>query len=48
MSELCKECFIDIWQLSDEEINQIVMSDDIYLCEGCGEVKEYVLEMRGD
>lgn len=46
MSELCKECFIDIWMLTEQEIADIVMSEDEEVCESCGEVKPYVLEVR--
>lgn len=47
MSELCKECFIKIWEIGNDEIENIVESnDDVYICEGCGEIKPYVVEMR--
>lgn len=44
MAELCRDCFIEIWHPSEEEINHIVMSgeDDLYFCEGCMGYGRYV------
>ncbi len=47
MAEFCKECFLQMnegeeW-LDDK---QIVVSQELDLCEGCGEWKEVVVEIK--
>lgn len=42
MAELCRECFIRVWHPSQEDIDNIVMSDDNELCEGCMKCDNYV------
>lgn len=38
MAEFCKACFISCLHPSRDEIDHIVMSEDVDLCEGCGKV----------
>lgn len=40
MAEFCKECFLN------KENEQIVMSEDDDLCEGCGEFKPVVVKIK--
>lgn len=46
MAELCRKCFIEICRPCTDDISwledDIVMSEDVTLCEGCGEVLPYV------
>lgn len=42
MAELCRECFIRVWHPSQEDIDNIVMSDDNEFCEGCMKCGPYV------
>lgn len=42
MAELCRECFIRTWHPSQEDIDNIVMSDDFDMCEGCCSWGPYV------
>lgn len=42
MAELCKECFIKIWHPDEDDIANIVISEETTLCEGCGEIDLYV------
>lgn len=35
MAELCRECFIKTWHPSQEDIDNIVMSEDFDMCESC-------------
>lgn len=47
MADFCKECFIKAFRPSQEDIEKIVLSDDDYLCEGCGRYKK-VVDYIGD
>lgn len=46
MAELCKECFLKTWHPYVEDISSfeedIVMSEDNEVCEGCGRFLPYV------
>ena len=42
MAEFCRGCFIKTLHLSQYDIDHIVMSEDWYLCEGCGKIGPYV------
>ncbi len=46
MAELCRKCFIETWSQYYDDISlleeDIVMSEDSELCEGCGEFLPYV------
>ena len=43
MAEFCRKCFIETFRPSKEEEQKIIMSEESDLCEGCGEVKPFVL-----
>lgn len=42
MAELCRKCFIEIWKPSQDDIDNIVMSEDNDICECCMECGPYV------
>ena len=46
MAELCKKCFLETWYPYIDDISlveeDIVMSEDNTICEGCGEYVPYV------
>ena len=46
MAELCRKCFIKTWHQYYDDTSlleeDIVMSEDSELCEGCGKVLPYV------
>ena len=46
MAEFCKECFLKIDRVQENE--EIIMSadDDLDLCEGCGKFKPVVVEIK--
>ena len=46
MAEFCRECFIETFRPSQEEINRIVMTKECDLCEGCGRWKPVVSYIR--
>jgi RNase P subunit RPR2 len=50
MAEFCKECFKKILLTEKErkkmKDNQILMSEDTTICEGCGAEKEYVVRIK--
>ncbi len=46
MAEFCKECFIKLNELKQEEAKRIVLSRRPELCEGCGRVKPVVVRMK--
>lgn len=46
MAEFCRECFIKTFRPTQDEINRIVMTKEIDLCEGCGEWKPVVSYLR--
>lgn len=48
MAEFCKECFIKIFCPTEEEIKQIVLSEDDDYCEGCNEFKPIVEYLTND
>ena len=48
MAELCRKCFIEIWHPTQEEIDNIVMSEDNDMCEGCMEWGSYVHHLGKD
>jgi hypothetical protein len=43
MTEFCKECFLKFDNIQENE--QIIMSEDDDLCEGCGEFKPVVIKI---
>lgn len=43
MAEFCRKCFIETFRPTREEEQNIIMSAESDLCEGCGEVKPFVL-----
>ena len=47
MAELCKQCFIEMWQPSQNEIDHIVMSQDDDFCECCMNYGPYVVGTDG-
>ena len=42
VAELCRNCFIEIWRPYKEDIENIVMSTDFDMCEGCMNWGQYV------
>lgn len=50
MAEFCKECFKRSVAIPSDGItdDMLVMSDWLDLCEGCGEMKSVVLEVKWD
>ena len=45
MSEFCKRCFLDLFgPVEDDEV--IIMSEEPWLCEGCGEWVPVVEEIQ--
>lgn len=50
MAEFCKECFKRSVAVPSDGIidNMLVMSDWLDVCEGCGEFKSVVLEVKWD
>lgn len=48
MAELCRNCFIEIWKPSDNDIDNIVMSEDNDMCEGCMIWDKYVEHIKGN
>ena len=47
MAEFCRDCFIKTLHPSQYDIDHIVMSEDWYLCEGCGKIGPYVDHIDG-
>ena len=45
MAEFCKQCFINI-EPEYVKNKEIVVSEDDDFCEGCGEFKPVVIEIR--
>ena len=43
MAEFCKDCFVKICGGSEKEI--AALSDELDLCEGCGEYKHVVVDV---
>lgn len=52
MAELCRECFLKTWHPYVEDISSfeedIVMSEDNEVCEGCGRFLPYVHHLGKD
>ena len=52
MAELCKKCFLEFWRPYMEEFgdleDEIVMSDNYDICEGCGDFGPYVHHIGKD
>lgn len=46
MAEFCRDCFIETFRPSADEIRRIVMTKEYDLCEGCGEWKPVVSHIR--
>ena len=46
MAEYCKECAEKHLGMSKKELRRAVMSDDLDLCEGCGQYKPVVVCLR--
>ena len=46
MAEFCLECWNRINETKDTE-DKYIISDDLDLCEGCGELKHVVVAERG-
>ena len=47
VAEFCKECFLQMNEGEEWlEDKQIVVSQELDLCEGCGEWKEVVVEIK--
>ena len=44
MAEFCKECFKELL-FNDYEDDQLIISEDDDLCEGCGEFKPVVIKI---
>lgn len=44
MSEICKDCFDKQYTLNKRET--VIMSDDVDLCEHCGEWKQVVVRIK--
>ena len=46
MAEYCKECAEKHLGMSKKELRRAVMSDDLDLCEGCGQYKSVVVRIK--
>lgn len=46
MAEFCRECFIEIFEHTVNDNAEIIESEDLDLCEGCGKIKQVVLEIK--
>ena len=48
MAEFCKECFKRVIAVPSDGItdDMLVMSEEVDFCEGCGEWKPVVIEVR--
>lgn len=47
MAEFCKECFLRIEGNSEwVKDKEIIMSEDLDLCEGCGKFKQVVVKVK--
>ena len=46
MAEFCRECFDKVFGDIVEDNDEIIESEDLGLCEGCGEIKQIVLEIK--
>jgi len=44
MAEFCKECFKQLFT-DDYEDSQIILSEDLDLCEGCADFKQVVVRI---
>ncbi len=48
MAEFCKECFIELLRPSVRDAYNIQMSKEACVCEGCGELKQFVLSIKDE
>ena len=46
MTEFCKDCAVKYLGFTPEEIRRAVLSDELELCEGCGEYKPVVVSLE--
>lgn len=46
MAEFCKDCFLEINPLKENEIPVLSAPDDLDFCEGCGQWKRVVVGIR--
>lgn len=46
MAEFCKDCFLEINPLKENEIIVLSAPDDLDFCEGCGQWKRVVVRIR--
>ena len=46
MAEFCKDCFLEINPLKENETVVLSAPDDLDFCEGCGEWKRVVVSIR--
>lgn len=46
MAEFCKECAGKYLGMTKKELRRAVMSDELDLCEGCGQYRPVVVRLR--
>lgn len=46
MAEFCKDCFLEINPLKENETVVLSAPDDLDFCEGCGQWKRVVVRIR--
>lgn len=44
MAEFCKECFLELFP-DDYSDEQLVVSEDLDICEGCADFKQVVIKI---